>query len=376
MKKFFIVLSVFAAFALIVAPSQANMGIPDDVPGCDAIVPFLVGMQAPAINTLAVFTDVRGYGVALPQQKFTAWRFHWTIMTVRSATVDDDYIYGSDYDIVATDAFGILDGLSGSNLTKFEVDIDGDGINDHWAGYLYLDLQIGDGAGGWAANANQMIGQTIVLNLQAGQAAAANTWFREYVKNGVLPMAPGGLEAWSPNALARSEQLQQGLLDGPAQAFGLYPRFYIVDANTSDTCLWIWKSTNWTAPPWTAPTAEAHFLIRDDDEHVKSTTINLPDELNIICLEALELLPKSLFPSGVYPREGWLALEFPDQSGAWWNPPWDAQSLFGDARDWQWAGYTWSFAKGPANESWSYLTQIHRDVRWLDSWDRFGFDAP
>jgi len=354
MKNFFIAFSVLAALTLCVVPAQANLGLPDDVPGSDAVVPFLVAMDG-GINTLAVFTDVRGYGLAGTKSS-EGWSFHYTVNTIASKTVHDDILHGTNHDIASTDAFTIISDLSPATLVQLEIDLDMDGVNDHWAGYIYFVLDVsGDNPAGW----NQMIGQTLLLNLQAGQAAGANTWFKELIA--------GRMEDWSAYALAAAEAR---VLFGAPEAdavtgFGLYPRYYINDANTGQTCLFIWKSENWGKPPLaSALVPDLHIYFYNDDEKKVSSNLPLPYELNIICLDPW-YLPVALF-SG-YPREGWLAIEVPDLNG----------NGFAGFEDMDWAGYTWIYATGPARESWSYLTQMHRDVEWTwgeagTSWDHFG----
>ena len=359
MKKFFIALSVLAALALCVVPSQANMGLPDDVPGCDAVLPFLVGMSAPAINTLVVFTDVRGYGAPPSAPAPNGWCFHYTVNTINSVTVYNDNLCGTNYDVVATDAYSILQLMAPAIRVQLEIDLDGDGINDHWAGYIYFDQT--------RPIRNQMIGQTLLLNLQQGQAAAANTWFKEISYYAGPPMTAGFIEEWSADSLARAEQRENLFAPAPATAFGLYPRYFINDANTGQTCLIIWKSENWLAvPPDRAVIPFLHILFYNAEEKPVSSNLPLPHELNIVCLDP-DYLPNTLH-SGVYPKEGWIAIEVPDISGA---------GFWGDT---EWAGYTWTFATGAASESWSYLTQMHRDVRWNgfldDGWDNIGTLTP
>ena len=342
MKKFFVALSVLAALTLCVVPAQANLGIPDDVPGHDAIVPFIVAMTG-GLNTLTVFTDVRGYGTN-PPDPTPGWCFSYTVNTICSKTVHDDTICGTNYDIVGIDAYSIIQNLSPATLVQLEIDLDMDGVNDHWAGYLNL-IQTRPGA-------NQMIGQTLILALQAGQAAGANTWFKE--------MIGGALENWSANDLAFAESRVLNGVGATAQAFGLYPRYYINDANNAQTCVFIWKSENWGKPCLPSDIVpDLHINFYNDEEKKMSSNLPLPYELNIICLDPW-YLPVGLF-SG-YPREGWLQIEVPDIAG----------NGFAGFENMDWAGYTWIWAKGPASESWSYLTQIHRDVRWNGSWDNFG----
>ena len=368
MKKFFIALSVLAALTLCVVPVQANMGIPDDVPGCDAVLPFVVGMSTPAINTLVVFTDVRGYNTwNVTTQAFQnlGYNFHYTVNTIKSFTVYDNNLPGSAYDIVSADAYTIIMKMAPAIRALLEVDLDGDGINDHWAGYIdFVQTR---------PVRNGFIGQTLLLNLQNGQASAANTWFREVNYRSGAPMTAivngAPMEQWSANALARAEQNENQLPQAPATAFGLYPRFYINDANTGQTCVIIWKSENWLAvPPDRAVIPFLHVVFWDDDEHGVSSNIPLPYELNVVCLDPAYL--PNLWAG--YPKEGWIAIEVPDISGA---------GFFADT---EWAGYTWMYAGGPAGESWNTLTQIHRDVRWpwapvialSSGWDNMGANFP
>jgi hypothetical protein len=280
---------------------------------------------------------VRGYG--------TGWNFHYTVNTIKSVTVYNDELKGTKHDIESTDAYTIIMKMQPAIRAQLEVDLDGDGINDHWAGYIYFDQT--------APIRNQMIGQTLILNLQAGQAAGANTWMKEInnLAAGTVMVDNNNLELWSADSLAMAEQLVDQVAVFPAGAFGLYPRFYINDANTGQTCLMIWKSANWPLIPY------VHVNIYNDEEKPVSGNIPLPYELNIICLDP-DYLP-NLWTG--YPKEGWIALEFPDISGA---------GFFGDL---EWAGYTWTYATGPPSESWNYLTQIHRDVEHNGfGWDEEG----
>ena len=348
MKKLFIALAVLAALTLSMVPAQANMGIPDDVPGSDAVVPFIVAMGG-GLNTVAVFTDVRGWSDASPAT--SGWNYHYTVNTKESITVYDDNLPGTPYDIESVDAYAIIMQMAVATREMLEVDLDLDGVNDHWVGYIYFDLTRP------ANGNNQMIGQTLILNIPAGQASAANTWMRERNRR-VSTLGPlvdnDFLEMWSANALALAEQrIINQVPERDATAFGLYPRYYINDANSSNNCVIIWKDTNWlAAPPDAAVIPYLHINFFNDEEKVVSSNLPLPYELNIVCLDP-RYLPNSLH-SG-YPKQGWLAIEMPDISG---NPN---IAILGDI---SWAGYNWTWATGSAAESWSYLNQIHRDVEW------------
>lgn len=356
MKKFFIAISVLAALTLCMVPAQANMGIPDDVPGHDAVVPFLVALGG-GINTLVVFTDVRGYTNAATAPP-TGWNYHYTVNTIKSVTVYDDNLPGTKFDIESIDAYTIIQKMAPAIRSQLEIDLDGDGTNDHWAGYIYFALNVPTTAG--VADRNQMIGQTLLLNLQVGQAAGANTWMKEINTSAAVAafVNVNSMEIWSANALARAEQLQStNATTLPAVAFGLYPRFYINDANAA-TCVMIWKDQNWisVAAGDDEATPYLHINFYNAAEKKASSNLPLPYEMNIVCIEPY--IPASLHSA--YPKEGWIAIEVPDISGRG----------FANINT-DWAGYTWIYATGAASESWSYLTQIHRDVAIGDpvDWD-------
>jgi hypothetical protein len=309
MKKFFIALSVLAALMLSVVPSQALIGMPDDVPGTDAIVPFICDISGTTgLNTLIVFTDVGLLG---------GIDFHYTIYTVRSVTVYDDDLTGTPGDIVPTDAFTEIGKMAPALRTMLEVDLDGDGVNDHYAGYIWYDKTVVNPptvANPW--DANSVIGQMYFVDLANGIAAATNIPMQEYadflfarqpyVVNAAYQaaMAPAlqYVEHFSAGALQAAKDLQSGLAFGTnlANGFGLYPRFYI-QASGDATWLIFWKSAN-TIP------GTLHVDFYDTDEVDVSSNIPLDDELTILDIEPY--LPLSIFPATTYPKEGWIDIEW------------------------------------------------------------------
>jgi hypothetical protein len=336
MKKLFIAFAVLAALALGVVPAQALVGMPDDVPGCDVLQPFFIASM-PGFgntNTLMVFTDVGGWWPAK-----TAPVFHYDVMTKKSVTVYNDVLVGTNYDIVPTDALTILGLMSPTARAQLQVDLDGDGINDHWAGYIYFSNVV---------YANNVISQTLLVNLPAGMASSANIPAKE-IDPGVPPIMISnawGVELFSANALASAESLQIGGGALGANGFALYPRYYIDDV-TGKTFLIIWKSVNGIPLPAT----DIHIMFCNEKEDCVSSNIPLPYELNIIDVE--QYLPATLHTG--YPKEGWIMIGVPDIYG---NP---TPAQFGD---WEWLGYTWQMATGGASESWTTLTPIHREVWW------------
>jgi len=340
MKKFFIALSVLAALMLSVVPSQALIGMPDDTSGTDAVVPFICDISGTTgLNTLIVFMDT---GLA------DGINFHYTILTTRSVTVYDDDLFGTVGDIVATDAFTEVAKMAPGIRPQLEVDIDGDGVNDHYAGYIYYQFikTVNN-------NYNSVVGQFLFVNLPFGIAAQANIPMKEWnpnlpvAKQPLMAPAPNFLEKFTPNALANALDLQLGNVGAvAANSFGIYPRFYIMDANASTWCLF-WFSDNDVLAPF------IHTNIWDDEENNVSSNIPLNDELTIIDVEPY--LPLSIFPAAVYPKEGWFDF--------YWdiNPLTNYPLMTDPVRGLEFLGWTYLQAFGAASESWTVLTPMWRD---------------
>jgi hypothetical protein len=333
MKKFFIAFSVLAALMLTVVPSQALVGMPDDMPGNDAVVPFIcdIDLASPGLNTLITFTDTIVGGVDI--------NFHYTIYTVRSVTVYDDDLTGTDTDVVATDAFTEVGKVAPGIVSQLEVDLDGDGVMDHYAGYIrYVNAP---------ANNNAVVGQFYFVDLLNGVASMANIPMKEWHNNlnaGVggfqAAMAPWNIEHFSPAALEGAKDLQNGdaVYTAPA-TFGIYPRFYILDT-TGATWLIFWKSAN-TIP------GTLHVDLYDAEENDVSSNIPLDDELTILDVEPW--LPLGLFPAATYPKEGWINLAWNTNTAA-------LQAL-------EILGWSYQQATGAAGTlNWTALAQMWRNT--------------
>lgn len=289
---------------LSVVPSQALIGMPDDAPGTDAVVPFICDISgATGLNTLIMFMDIDPGGAV-------DINFHYTIYTVRSVTVYDDDLTGTDGDIVSTDGFTEVAKMAPAIRTQLEVDLDGDGVNDHYAGYIYYDNNV--------ATSNDVVGSFYFVNLAAGVAAATNIPMKEWNNNinagangfqAVMAPAASNIELFSPNALKGAEDLQIGAGGAAfvnATAFGIYPRFYI-QASGDSTWLIFWKSAN-TIP------GTLHVDFFDSEENDVSSNIPLDDELTILDIEPY--LPIGLFPAATYPKEGWIWLTWNTDTAA------------------------------------------------------------
>ena len=339
MKKFFIALSVLAALMLSVIPSQALIGMPDDAPGCDAVVPFICDISGTTgLNTLIVFADV-GLGAAVAND------FHYTIFTTRSDTVYDDDLPVTIGEIVSTDAFTEIAKMAPAIRNQLAVDFDGDGVDDHYAGYIYYDNN---------NLVNSMVGQFFFVDLANGVAAASNIAMKEYDNPTAVGAVPGpfraamldstvlhsDIELFSPNALMGAKGLQSGLIAPvAATAFGIYPRFYIMASGDANWLLF-WKSEN-TIP------GVLHVDYYDNEENDVSSNVPLDDELTIVDVEPY--LPVSLFPVVTYPKEGWIQLEWLTNTAA-------LQNL-------EMLGWTYLQAtSSTAALNWSVLTPMWRDV--------------
>ncbi|MGM0428312.1 MAG: hypothetical protein ACQEQ7_13865 [Thermodesulfobacteriota bacterium] len=329
MKKIFIALSVLAALIFSVAPSQALVGMPDDAPGCDAVWWFLVDFDYPTsgVNTLVVFTEVNQAAV----------NYEWTSYDIDSLSIADGELTGTRGDVFATDGYSLLQAMSPNDRKAHEIDLDDDGVNDHWAGYIYFD-KIGD-------NLNNVVGQTLLVNIPRGVASMCNVPMKEYNEDVFLPdrMTDAGMELFSADALAAAQGLQEDVIAGTPTSFSLYPRYMQVDTNSAQgqSMLIVWKSE-------ITPDI-IHLDWWNDEEENSSTNLNIDHELNFIDIR--NYIPDGLFAPGETWKEGWFEFIVDDVNA----------ELFEDE---EWLAWTWHAAYGPASDSWSVLAPVARDVEW------------
>ena len=371
MKKFFIALSVLAALIFSVVPSQAIIGIPDDAPGCDAAMFFIADASlTTGINTFHILMDVgytNGAGAKLPG--WTARvagadqnQFHYTVYTTRSATVYNDNLTGSPYDIISMDAFAVLGLLAPDALADLAVTIGG---TSYYAGYIYYD-NLGEAATGLTQNST--VAQIVMSDLPNGMAAGTNWPVMENAltstQGALIPAAFQGalagmvlddatsemvnMELFSPNGLYNAQRLQANnaaIAVANADNFWMYPRYYIRNASDSDaTWLLFWSGKN-DIP------GLLHINFYDDAENVVSANITIDDEFEIINVEPL--LPLGLWPAASTDKQGWIDIN------------WDVSGLTAAARALQQQsiiGFTYLRAVGTASESWTVMTPMWRDV--------------
>ena len=360
MKKFFIALSVLAALMLGVVPAQALMGMPDDQPGADAIVPFICSTDLASgtgLNTLIAFTELgaRETGSTLDR----SLDFNWDLMTVRSATIADGTLRGTGHAVVSTDAKTLVNEVAAGDLSALEVVIDS---TTFYAGYIYFQNNntVAATSNSTIAANNHVVGQFLFVNLAIGQAAGANIPMLEYnnringVFNAATVMTSGTyVEEFSPDALASAMSLQVNGAVTTATAFGLYPRFYIPASGDAN---WLinWQCENGISG--TTPAANGlntiHLNVYQADEQVRSTSVSWPNEVNILDVEAE--LPSGLFAT--YPKEGWFQFL--------WAGSGDL--LVANVGDVSMFAFNYMIANGSAGEAWTVLNPVPRAANIAD----------
>ena len=347
MKKLIAVAAILSVMFLGTGTSQALVGVPDAVPGTDILVPFfLVAMPGCGNeNTLITLTDVTGIG--WPDPTVVTSIFYW-VQNVDSVVQWDSTCELTPFDVWGVDALTLVTGMSPAAKTALEIDLDGDGTNDHWAGYIYFWNQT-------YLNDNLMA-HAYQVAIPEGMAAEYLPPSMEF--DNAADLRQTGLfgdEAFSANSLWIGKNLLAGFAP-PADAnfFRLMPRYYVHDAN-SVNYLVIWTESNFSGVP--VP-GTIHVYFFDEEENRQSSNIILDHELNFI--DVSMVLPPGLFPAG-YPYVGWANIETPDIFGAGWFTD-DNLNLIDDGAERNWLGYSYQKAVGSAAETWDVIFEMHRET--------------
>jgi hypothetical protein len=328
MKKIFTILAVLGALTFIAVPAQALIGMPDDQPGDEFTWWFLVGMGS-GLNTLLVVYEVDGQSA----------NFDWTLFTKESETIKDGHTSLTEYDMDSFDGWGFIGTLAPAVISRLEIDLDNDGTNDHWAGYV--DFRRRDD------NHNNILAKTMLANIPHGMFSESNVPVKQWNPSEVMDIMnmvdPGNRERFNADVLANAKALQWGFGGAPnysaATDFHLYPRYY-VNSSSGKSYLIVWKSE--------VTTGELHVDWYDNDENPSSSNIPIPYELNIIDIEPW--IPLDLWAADNYPKEGWIDLKAPDKNGA------------GFSATREYLAWTWILDVGTAAESWSGLAPVARDA--------------
>ncbi|MCP4576439.1 MAG: hypothetical protein GY846_09180 [Deltaproteobacteria bacterium] len=408
MKKIFILLSVLAALALTVVPSQALIGMPDDVPGSDILQGFfVVEVGATGLDTLVVFQEVLGIGgtVAAP-----TGNLHWIIRDRRSNHLADFNVPYSAHDVVGVSVRDLItDWVNDAGQTALTMTLNG---TDYYIGYIEWENDstwdtrcVGCGPapafGDTVTNfANNMIGKMLVIDTLQGKTSAVNLAAKEAMADAVTiraaapafpydwlavqyqtyspgdntpadgefvaldqPAIPNAVyEGFSAQSLAGSEQREAtnqgivsiGVVPGVNQrnyvaptSFNITPRYYLFDTTNAENYIFLWKSTNDTNPG-AATGLSVNVLVYDTDEVPVSIPLPLPDELNVINMRTW--LPAARL--AVVPCAGWIDIAL------------NAANMTNFATS-DFLGYNWQIASNAnANLNWALLYQVPRNVTW------------
>jgi len=332
MKKIFTILAVLGALTFIAVPAHALLGMPDDQPGTDAVWWFLTDFNYPASGTdvLAVFTNT---------DESNSVSYHYTVFTVDSVTVYDASITGSEGDIFSMSGNQLITDMGPGNAANLKIDLDLDGTDDHWAGYVYMDQTGG--------TVNQVLGQFLPVSLLNGQAAMANIPMKEYDAGPYHAdmTDAANIELFSANSLKRGKDAVTGILTAASaapNAFALYPRYMINDSG-SKSYLVVWKSALNTA-------LTLHVNWWNAEEDAASANIPLPHELNFYDVSLN--LPAVLHTE--FPKEGWIYMRMPYQGNG---------ITGGGAQEW--LAWTWLIANGSASTNWSGIAPVARNANAL-----------
>ena len=380
MKKFITVAAMLSVMFFGFGTSQALIGVPDDVPGTDILIPWIY-VSMPGFgneNTLITVTDVKA-----PNAPGNT-TLHCVLHDIDSNPVHNWRVDLTPFDVYVDDGMSILDAMAAGVKDQLRIDIDNDGVFDHWAGYVLIrnDTWGNDPfwplLGGTGQDCNHLISHAYQVYLTAGMAAGINGVSYEYWDNApavlVDPRLLGSIfpnpprlwsdEAFSANALMIGKCAFTGQLPilplPDANFFRLMPRYFILD-DVGVNLLVIWTETFYTRIP---VVGVVHCNFYDEEENVLSSNIPLDHELNI--LKVRDIIPAGLF-SGVYPWGGWIDITTPDNV---FDIPLDGigydddvnGNLVWDGAERQWLGYSWQRAMGPAMEAWEVIHPVHRET--------------
>ncbi len=351
MKKLIAVTAILSVMFLGAGTSQAVLSVPDAVPGEDILIPFfIVSMPGHGNdNTLITITDVNGAAVL-------GFEFHLRLYDVDSVERYNDWIHITDGDVYVTDALTLVNAMAPLAKAALEIDLDLDGINDHWVGYIHFE-NVGAGTNDYISHVYQV---SVADGMVAGYTgvsmedatAVVDARLEAYSGTGVGFL---GLEAFSAGGLIAAEQLLTGAAFAAADWFRLLPRVYVADDTPNSTnILIIWTDVELGAIPPVITPGLLHVDFWDEDEHALSSPINIPDELNFI--DVKDIYPAGLtnLPPFAY-IAGWIDIATPDYS------VWPALG-FGFEEDRLWLGYSLQRAAMADGTTLDVILEAHRQA--------------
>jgi hypothetical protein len=377
MKKFLLVLSVCTAFSLSVAPSQALVGIPDRVPANELIGFFVVAVDG-NLDTLIVVQEIGAHGMTATN----AYSLHWTMWDPASKHKADRSIPYTKNDVVAISCRDIIfNSLTPSDRKSLEADLDTDGTNESYIGYITWNDEL---AGAEINDANHFVGNMYIVDLASGIGSGVSIAGREALltagwmdgqseaSDAIIPAFTGVLEGFSPFAYAITDFRQRNnnepstTLPGDFY-FRLLPRWYLY-TDAGENNIFIWKSFNapsatvinaGLSPGESASEANGSFsmMVYDNEENYTSKQVDISRELNFI--DVRDVVPPD-WMSANGNMGGWFDIRSPSNSAAAGNPT-----------GWQYMDflcYSWQrSANAGAGLNWSALFESHREVGTLNA---------
>ena len=320
MKKLIAVAAILSVMFLGAGTSHALLGVPDAVPGRDVLVPFfLVSMPGHGSdNSLITITNVNNFNYTGTAS------VHLYVLDSDSNVRFDKDIELTKWDVWGEDGLTIINQMAAGppgGRAALEVDLDGDGTNDHWAGYLYIDNPIidavtGTGYNDFIVHAYQI---SVVDGIVAGYLPPAlenydavipmNARLGGYI-SADSPFNMADVEGLSADALweAKCEQIAAAV--GTVDGFRLMPRFYIHDADSTNLLI-VWTDEELTLVPQLILPGKLHVMFYNEEELPLSSDIYIDRELNLIDLGPA--LPAGLHVD--YPFGGWIDIATPDLLG-------------------------------------------------------------
>lgn len=356
MKKLIAVTAILSIMFLGIGTSQALMGVPDNVPGRDVLVPFcLISMDGFGDdNTLIDIIEVGDAGdwegKYIPKQVRDDMTYiHITVYNIDSVKVHNFHRELTPYDMFITDGLTILGQMGSDDKDACRIDIDGNGEFDHWAFYLYVQNENSK------AN-NNLIAHAYQVSVADGVVAAYIPPSLELAKSGHATNLIGydadpfdaQVEAFSAQALYTAKQNLLGISgNATPDWFRLMPRYLLKDETSKNyLILWTDEEADFT---FNLP-LELHLYYLDEEENAYSDSLYIEHELNFIDL--YYKIPAILLgdiDAGEAYASGWINIRLPDE---------DDNGLDADR---YWLGY--SLQRSSADDaSLSAIFDVHRDA--------------
>jgi hypothetical protein len=280
--------------------AQAVLGVADDVPGTDVVIPIICE-EGGTLNTIWAIGEVLGLGAGADVFVFNR----------QSHFVLDSREIWTGFDVESNDCQSIVALMSPDQKTQMRVSISG---KNYFVGYiLYFNDIVTD----------QLVPWVYLTDLPKGFASGFNGFAAEGGVDLVAAAAP---------FIFHTDLLEAAAV--PVTATALFPRFFLLN-NNADTFNWwiILAGTNVAA-------RTLNGAICNEEEDCISLTIPIPFELNVVVVA--NVLPAALFTGFPHGGMGIFAVD----------PAAVTYSIFG-----------WAYERQQSNNvqaSWDVIHPMHR----------------